>query len=211
MPKSTFFNLPGEKRQGIEQAALDEFSAYGFDNSNMNRIVAHSGIAKGSFYQYFENKKDLYFHLVDMLFQKKMRAVAPIMHSCGEHSFSDNLQALVAAGLALAREDTRLYQLGEDFATMQRPFMAEFAAKYESETMDIYTILLSHAKAKDELRAGMDLPLVSLFISGLVSQATTLQMQQRDDDRRKEHITKEMLAFIKRAILKQDAQEVSHG
>jgi len=57
MPKQTFFNLSPDKRGTIEQAALDEFTAYGFDNSNMNRIVAQSRIAKGSFYQYFEDKK----------------------------------------------------------------------------------------------------------------------------------------------------------
>lgn len=73
----------------------------------MNRIVERSGIAKGSFYQYFEDKKDAYFYLVDRLFQRKIQAVTPIIRACGEHSFSRNLAALFAAGLALAKEDAR--------------------------------------------------------------------------------------------------------
>lgn len=202
MPKPTFFNLPEQKRQIIEQAALDEFSSYGFDRSNMNRIVVHSGIAKGSFYQYFEDKQDLYFHLVDRLFRKKMQALEPILRTCGEHSFSYNLEALFAAGVALARTDTRLYQLGEDFATLQQSFAVEFLKKYTPETTDIYTVLLTQAKANGELREGVDISLVSIFVADVINQTTMLHMQQRGDDAQAEHITREMLAFIHHAILK---------
>ena len=50
MPKHPFFNLPEQKRQSIEQVAPSEFSLHGFDRFKMNRIVEHSGIAKGSFH-----------------------------------------------------------------------------------------------------------------------------------------------------------------
>ena len=60
MPKETFFNLPEVKRGAILDAALEEFAAYPYDQASVNRIVARAGIPKGSFYQYFENKKDLY-------------------------------------------------------------------------------------------------------------------------------------------------------
>ncbi|MCA2000505.1 MAG: TetR/AcrR family transcriptional regulator, partial [Chloroflexi bacterium] len=56
MPKQTFLNLPEEKRQAVVRAAIDEFADYGFEASSVNRIVANSGISKGSFYQYFEDK-----------------------------------------------------------------------------------------------------------------------------------------------------------
>jgi len=49
------------------------FSEYGFDNSNKNRIVAQSEIAKVSFYKYFEDKKDLYFHLMDTLLKRNYK------------------------------------------------------------------------------------------------------------------------------------------
>lgn len=181
---------------------MDEFSTHGFDQSNMNRIVEHSGIAKGSFYQYFEDKKDLYFHLVDLLFQKKMRAIAPVMKNHHKHMFSFNLAALFAAGLTLAAEDQRLYRLGEDFATMQQPFVLEFMKKYEPQTADIYTVLLTQAQQNGELREDMDLSIAAVFISALVNQTTMLQMQQRGEATVTTHITQEMLTFIEKAILK---------
>ena len=67
MPKETFFNLPEDKRTLICQVAIDEFAAHSFDRVSINRIVARSGIAKGSFYQYFENKHDLFLYLLQLI------------------------------------------------------------------------------------------------------------------------------------------------
>ncbi len=71
MPKQTFFNLPDEKRNTIVNTAIDEFAEYGFEAASINRIVANSGISKGSFYQYFEDKLDVFKHLIDLLAYEK--------------------------------------------------------------------------------------------------------------------------------------------
>lgn len=71
MPKQTFFNLPNEKRQLVVNAAIDEFVNYGFEAASINRIVANSSISKGSFYQYFEDKLDVFKHLLDVLAEEK--------------------------------------------------------------------------------------------------------------------------------------------
>ena len=63
MPKDTFFNLPEEKRQKIVEAAMLEFENNSFDSASINQIISVAQISKGSFYQYFEDKKDLYMHL----------------------------------------------------------------------------------------------------------------------------------------------------
>ena len=72
MPKQTFFNLPDEKREVIINAAIDEFAEYGLENASTNRIVANSGISKGSFYQYFEDKQDVFMYLISLLEQEKI-------------------------------------------------------------------------------------------------------------------------------------------
>jgi AcrR family transcriptional regulator len=64
MPKPTFLNLPDAKRDRITELALDEFSTHPYRQASLSRIVARAGIAKGSMYQYFENKLDLYRWLV---------------------------------------------------------------------------------------------------------------------------------------------------
>jgi AcrR family transcriptional regulator len=60
MPKDTFFRLPEEKREKLTLLAAQEFAAQPYGQASISRMVAKLGIAKGSIYQYFEDKFDLY-------------------------------------------------------------------------------------------------------------------------------------------------------
>ena len=66
MPKQTFFNLAESKRDAFLELAIDEFAKNDYKNASISRIVEKAGIAKGSFYQYFENKADLYLYLIQL-------------------------------------------------------------------------------------------------------------------------------------------------
>lgn len=65
MPTQTFFNLQQEKKTKILEASKKEFSKYSFYDASINRIIKDAGIARGSFYQYFENKEDLFIYILD--------------------------------------------------------------------------------------------------------------------------------------------------
>jgi TetR/AcrR family transcriptional regulator len=67
MPKKLFYELDDEKRARIIRAALSEFAQYSYNESSTNRIVKHAGIGKGSLFKYFQNKKDLYFYILDAI------------------------------------------------------------------------------------------------------------------------------------------------
>lgn len=63
MPKETFIKLDPEKKERFLEEALREFSAHNFDVASITQIVKNLGIAKGSVYQYFEDKTDLWLFL----------------------------------------------------------------------------------------------------------------------------------------------------
>src|SRR5690625_4000881 len=65
MPKQTFFNLSKEKRETIITAALKEFARVPFSEASIANIVKDADISRGSFYQYFDDKDDLFFYLLD--------------------------------------------------------------------------------------------------------------------------------------------------
>ena len=65
MPTDTFFRLPEEKRARILEGAWSEFTAVPYAEASINRIVQTSRIPRGSFYQYFEDKNDLFLTLID--------------------------------------------------------------------------------------------------------------------------------------------------
>lgn len=74
MPKSTFFNLPKIKQQQFLKIAFEEFALHNYHQASISKIVLKMGIAKGSIYQYFENKKDLYFYLVEVAGKMRNKA-----------------------------------------------------------------------------------------------------------------------------------------
>lgn len=65
MPTKTFFNLREEKRQRIEKALITEFSKGSFEQASITNIIKEANIPRGSFYQYFVDKKDAIKYLIE--------------------------------------------------------------------------------------------------------------------------------------------------
>ena len=74
MPKDTFYNLSKEKRDHIIQAAMKVFSIQSFNEAAISEIIRHADISRGSFYQYFDDKLDLYKYLIG-LFKKNYHSL----------------------------------------------------------------------------------------------------------------------------------------
>ncbi|MFV0494558.1 TetR/AcrR family transcriptional regulator [Mycobacterium sp.] len=66
MPTVTWARLDPARRAAVLQAAEAEFGAHGFSNGSLNVIARRAGVAKGSLFQYFADKRDLYAYIADM-------------------------------------------------------------------------------------------------------------------------------------------------
>lgn len=81
MPRTTFFNLPEEKRQRLIEAAWEEITSVSFEKVSINRIVQNASISRGSFYQYFDDKMDLLRFLLSEIrrgMEKKIQMDGPL-------------------------------------------------------------------------------------------------------------------------------------
>jgi len=56
-------NIDEKKKIKIINSAMEEFSKNTYDKASTNRIVEKAGISKGSLFNYFESKKNLYEYL----------------------------------------------------------------------------------------------------------------------------------------------------
>jgi AcrR family transcriptional regulator len=70
MPYPTFYKLDENKQNIILNQAKIEFSNYLFEDASINRIIKEINLSRGSFYLYFKNKEDLYFYMLDTIFEK---------------------------------------------------------------------------------------------------------------------------------------------
>ncbi len=66
MPKKTFFNLPEEKKKKILKSADKEFSRVPIEKVSIQNIIEQAEIPRGSFYQYFEDKEDLFDYMMNI-------------------------------------------------------------------------------------------------------------------------------------------------
>lgn len=73
MPKLTFFNLPDSKRNKLVEAVEKEFSRVPLSQASIANIVKSAGVARGSFYQYFENKEDAFYYLLEIQTDKRRK------------------------------------------------------------------------------------------------------------------------------------------
>jgi len=64
MCTETFRRLPEEKRSRFLDAAWAEFNRVPIEAVSINQIVQKAGVPRGSFYQYFADKDDLFWYLM---------------------------------------------------------------------------------------------------------------------------------------------------
>ena len=63
MCSETFLRLPEEKRNRFLDAAWEEFTRVNLADASINNIIKKAGIPRGSFYQYFSSKDELFAYL----------------------------------------------------------------------------------------------------------------------------------------------------
>lgn len=70
MPTVTWARVDPARRAAVVEAAEAEFGAHGFSRGSLNVIARRAGVAKGSLFQYFADKRDLYAFIADIASQR---------------------------------------------------------------------------------------------------------------------------------------------
>ena len=82
MPTSTFFNLPPPKKERLLRAAIAEFSRKPFGDASINRIIQEAEISRGSFYQYFTDKNDLFHYIMGYFGGQLEKTIFSALDAC---------------------------------------------------------------------------------------------------------------------------------
>jgi AcrR family transcriptional regulator len=109
MPTATFFGLPEERRDRLVREAIAEFSERPYSEASLSQIAQRSGIPKGSFYQYFQDKLDLYRWLVTDEAPRHKREFIGAAAATGD--FWADFETLIERGMAFLVEHPRLARL----------------------------------------------------------------------------------------------------
>ncbi len=168
MPKETFFNLPQEKRDAICETAVAEFAAHPYKQASINRIVTKAGIAKGSFYQYFDNKKDLFLYLLQLMGEAKLNYLTPALQNPTQQDFFTLLRDTYRAGIQFAIDYPLYAEIGKKLlASKDDPILADVIEANMPAAQNFFAPLLQQAINRGEVRADIDVDMFAYMIAAM--------------------------------------------
>jgi AcrR family transcriptional regulator len=105
MPRSTWDNLDADRRERVLHAAMEEFGQHGYSGGSLNVIARVADVAKGSLFQYFHDKSDLFAHVAEQTSLRIYAAMEPYLTKTADGApFLDRFTALVEIWMAYMAE-----------------------------------------------------------------------------------------------------------
>ncbi len=170
MPKKTFFNLSDEKRRNIIDIALDEFATNGYSKTSINAIVSRADIAKGSVYQYFNDKKDFYLFLVkyvkELYVEHRSKDIGDIHAQSMRVSLKKTIMFFRRFLDNYPNEVRFYFALVGDSSI---PFYEEISKIITDPSIRYVRDIISSAKANGELREDIDENMLSFALVALIT------------------------------------------
>lgn len=203
MPRATFFNLPEEKRALILRVAMEEFAAHPFPRASVNRIVKRAGIAKGSFYQYFEDKKDLLLYVLQIIGEEKLAYLRPVLERGNREDFFTLLRDLYIAGIRFAQEHPLYVQIGRQLlASRNSPIYQEALARGMAIAQEIFERMIQEAIRRGEVRDDLDVRLMAFLVASLNNLVVEYYTEHvaSEYDERLLRVADQFIEFLRRGI-----------
>lgn len=155
-----------KKRAALLEAGLQLFQTQGFDRASIEQIAAEAGVARGTFYLYFEDKTALFHAVVDRFFDPLMQVFDSVQLALEQAETPEACLAayqVMAAQLAITglthRDEVLLV-----FREMRGQSLPGLRRR-ERDLIDRITDLTQFAMDRGLLRQG-DARLASLVILG---------------------------------------------
>lgn len=192
------FSRTFEHREALLSAALQEFSARGYENASLNAILSAAGMSKGQLYHHFGSKEGLYLALIGELIQRKRAHFQANPLPMGADIF-ETLRGQLLAGRAFAQANPDIEAFSASFLRERGTAIYTRALEHHSFSADAgLQGLVAWAHARGDFRADVSLPsaqrLIAVFFSH-IAEAADLQAPGDVVAR-----VEEIVAFLRRGL-----------
>jgi AcrR family transcriptional regulator len=167
--------ITGEQRElhraSLLEAAAAEFAGVGIDGANINQISLAAGLAKGTVYNYFPSKHELFLAVVA---EASARAASGASAVPADAPTADRLRAILDSDIEWVRdhEDFARVLVREALAGDPRfqPEIVQAAAPFVDRVVQI----LVDGVARGEVRDDVDVDQLALLFAGLCEVCVSL-------------------------------------
>jgi len=185
-----------ERRESLLTAARGVFASKGYHRASVSDIIGEAGVARGTFYNHFASKRDIFRAILHELSEEVSAAVQPIALTRPiPPQVRANLGRIIRA--AIHPEVARL--LFTEAAVMDAEADGELLEFYDRALGRIETALATGQRL-GWVREG-DMALASRCLLGMVKEPI-FQAGLRDEDLDPEHLVDEIFEFFLRGLLR---------
>ena len=156
MPTSTFHNLPEGKKKRILDAAIKEFGQRNIDEGNIANIVKDAKISRGSLYQYFESKEDLYTYLFDTLRGIRSEYVKPAFQLYKQAPFLRFFEEFYLRDSEYLLRNPSHIELGKHLYTSSNPVARGLIQRHQSMYRDWFIVAIDYDKERGFIDTNVD-------------------------------------------------------
>lgn len=189
-----------ERRQQILERARDVFAKRGYHAAKIDDIVAAAGVARGTFYLYFEDKRAIFEEIVDRTFARLGMAVVRVDTEHPTRSVTDQIQENIRRIVHALLEDPATTKiLLSDAVGLDAAFDRKLISFYE-ELGKLMESSLEDGQARGIVRAG-DARMFAIMTVGAMKEIM-YQVVMRGLEYPEERIVESMFDFLSHGYLR---------
>jgi len=166
VPKDTLERIKPAKREKLLSEAAKLFAQRGFNQADMAELAGRAGVAKGSLYNYFESKEELYLYVCRDGLNRSRQAVYGGLDS--EWDVYRQLEHVFTQGAAFARKHPEylILYLNVSSAGLE-PFAEKLSLEVEKYTADHLKAVLARDIERGLVRPDVQVNHAAFWINGL--------------------------------------------
>ncbi len=189
-----------ERRQQILNAARDVFARRGYHAAKIDEIVAAAGIARGTFYLYFEDKRAIFEEIVDRTIARLGMAIVRVDLRPSAGTVADQVRENIRRIVHILLEDRATTKiLLSDALGVDPAFDRKLLSLYD-EMATLLGTSLSDGQALGIVREG-DVRLMSWLTMGALKE-TMFQIVQRGAEYDEDRLVEGAYAYFKGGYLR---------
>lgn len=174
MPKDTLLNLEEEKRNKIIEAAIKEFSQKGYEKGNVGSIAKNAGVSKGSMYQYFNNKGDVYLYCIEKAYEIALKYVDKVTKDCYKMSIFDYIYLSFKNTWSFLIDERDVYVLLQtavmDTNNVMREKVIEIINNDSKKIFEDVVKNININKEKGLIKTDISTDLILMYVTAIISK-----------------------------------------
>jgi AcrR family transcriptional regulator len=201
MPTQTFFNLPKDKQDKIMDAVLDELSIHDYESFNISNIIRQTQMARGSFYQYFLDKDDLYTYFYTYIGELKFKFYGPLFDPHTDISLMDRLYEIFEKGLVFRVQYPKLVAVSRKMMLSNKYLDDPSYQKGYDMAIDLYAAFIENDIKNKIIRPDIDVRLFAEMIMVLFNHLTINSIIKKTlDDQTIKHMLTHILSILNKGV-----------